>query len=152
MIKKNLIKILMILIFLSSCGYSPIFSKKNSSFSINKMIISGDKTINKIINSKLNNYKNLEGKNLFSLNINSISIKSISSKDSKGNPKTYRINISSQVLVENSNGKKTEKIFSKSFNYKNDDDKSGLKKYENKTTKNLAEKISIEIINFLQSI
>ena len=96
--------------------------------------------------------KSLHSQNLFSLNINSISIKSISSKDSKGNPKTYRINISSQVLVENSNGKKTEKIFSKSFNYKNDDDKSGLKKYENKTTKNLAEKISIEIINFLQSI
>ena len=140
------------LIFLSSCGYTPIFSKKNSSFSINEMIISGDKTINKIINSKLNNYKNLEGKNLFSLNINNILKKSISSKDSKGNPKTYRINISSQVLVENSNGKKTEKIFSKSFDYKNDDAKFELKKYENKTTKNLAEKISIEIINFLQSI
>ena len=140
------------LIFLSSCGYTPIFSKKNSSFSINEMIISGDKTINKIINSKLNNYKNLEGKNLFSLNINNTLKKSISSKDSKGNPKTYRINISSEVFVKDSNGKKTEKIFSKSFDYKNDDAKFELKKYENKTTKNLAEKISIEIINFLQSI
>jgi len=152
MIKKNLIKILMMLIFLSSCGYSPIFSKKNSNFSINEMIISGDKTVNKIINSKLNNYKNLEGKNLFSLNINNTLKKSISSKDSKGNPKTYRINISSEVFVKDSNGKKKEKIFSKSFDYKNDDDKFGLKKYENTTTKNLAEKISIEIINFLQSI
>ena len=69
------------LIFLSSCGYTPIFSKKNSSFSINEMIISGDKTINKIINSKLNNYKNLEGKNLFSLNINNTLKKSMFSTE-----------------------------------------------------------------------
>jgi len=45
-----------------------------------------------------------------------------------------------------------KKSFSKSFTYNNSNNKSELKKYENETSKNLAEKISEEIIVYLESI
>ena len=45
-----------------------------------------------------------------------------------------------------------KKSFSKSINYNNKNNKSELKKYENETSKNLVEKISDEIIIYLQSI
>ena len=152
MIKKNLIKILILLFFLSGCGYTPIFSKKNSNFSIYELSASGNNKLNKIINSKLNNYKNSGNPKKFSLIIETYLNKKISSKDSKGNPKSYRINLVSDISIKDSNGIVKNKSFSKSIDYKNNSNKSDLKKYENEISKNLAEKISDEIIIYLQSI
>jgi len=152
MIKKNLIKILILLFFLSGCGYTPIFSKKNSNFSIYELSASGNNKLNKIINSKLNNYKDLDSPKKFSLIIETYLNKKISSKDSKGNPKSYRINLVSDISIKDSNGIVKNKSFSKSIDYKNRSNKSDLKKYENEISKNLAEKISDEIIIYLQSI
>jgi len=152
MIKKNLIKILILLFFLSGCGYTPIFSKKNSNFSIYELSATGNNKLNKIINSKLNNYKDLDSPKKFSLIIETYLNKKISSKDSKGNPKSYRINLVSDISIKDSNGIVKNKSFSKSIDYKNKSNKSDLKKYENEISKNLAEKISAEIIIYLESI
>ena len=152
MIKKNLIKILILLFFLSGCGYSPIFSKKNTNFSIYELKSSGNSKLNKVINSKLNNYKGSENPKKFSLIIETYLNKEIASKDKKGNPKSFRINLISNILIKDSNDIIKNKSFSKSVDYNNQSNKSDLKKYENETSKNLAEKISDEIINYLQSI
>ena len=151
MIKKNFITFIILLIFLNGCGYSPIFSKKTN-FSIIELAITGDKKLNKIINNKLNNYKKSNGKKLFSIIIINTLDKNISSKDSKGNPKTFKINIASKIKVKDSKGKIDKKIFSKSINYDNKSNKFDLKKYENETVKNFGNKISEEIIIYLQSI
>ena len=151
MIKKNFITFIILLIFLNGCGYSPIFSKKTN-FSIIELAISGDKKLNKIINSRLNNYKESNGNKLFSIIIINTLDKNISSKDSKGNPKTFKINIASKIKVKDSKGKIDEKIFSKSINYDNKSNKFDLKKYENEILNNFGNKISEEIIIYLQSI
>ena len=152
MIKKNLINILLLLFFLSGCNYSPIFSNKNSNFSIYELSASGNNKLNKIISSRLNNYKGSDSAKKYSITIETNLNKEISSKDSKGNPKSYRINILSNILVKDLNGNIKNKSFSKSVDYNNRSDKSDLKKYENETSKNLADKISDEIIIYLQSI
>ena len=152
MIKKNLIIILILLFFLPGCGHTPIFSKKNSNFSIYELSASGNNKLNKIINSKLNNYKDSDSPRKFSLIIKTYLNKKISSKDSKGNPKSYRINLVSDISIKDSNSIVKNKSFSKSIDYKNKSNKSDLKKYENEISKNLAEKISDEIIIYLQSI
>ena len=58
----------------------------------------------------------------------------------------------SNVLIKDSKGNTKNKLFSKSLDYNNKSNKSDLKKYENQNSINLAEKISEEIIVFLQSI
>ena len=78
--------------------------------------------------------------------------KEIISKNSKGNPKTYRINLETNILIKDLNGNAKKKTFTKTVDYNNRSNKSELKKYENETSKNLAEKISDEIIIYLQSI
>jgi len=152
MIKKNLIKILILLFFISGCGYNPIFSNKNSNFSIYELTTSGNSKLNKIINNKLNNYKGSDNQKKFSLTIETYLNKKVASKDTKGNPKTYRINLKSNVSIKDSDGNLKEKLFSKSVDYNNRSNKSELKRYENETSHNLAEKISDEIIIYLQSI
>ena len=152
MIKKNLIKFIIFLFFISGCGYNPIFSSKNSSFVVYELTTTGNTKLNKIINGRLNNYKGLDGSKKFSLTIETSLNKEIISRNSKGNPKTYRINLKSNLLVKDLEGNVKKKLFSKSVDYNNKSNKSDLKKYENETTKNLAEKISAEIIIYLQSI
>ena len=151
MIKKNFILLIIFLFFLNGCGYSPVFSKKTN-FSIIELAVNGDKKINKTIINKLNNYKNSNGEKSFSIIINNSLDKQISSKDSKGNPKTFKINVISKIKVKNSDGELYEKIFSKSINYDNKSNKFDLKKYETETIKNFGNKISEEIIIYLQSI
>jgi len=152
MIKKNLIKLLILLFFISGCGYSPIFSNKNSNFSIYELSASGNSKLNKIINNRLNNYKGSDGNKKFSLTLETHLNKEIALRDSKGNPKTYRINLLSNISIKDFDGNVKNKSFSKSVDYNNKSNKSDLKKYENETSKNLAEKIADELIIYLESI
>ena len=152
MIKKNLIKLLILLFFISGCGYSPIFSKKGTNFSIYELSASGNSKLNKIINNRLNNYKGSDGKRKFSLTLETHLNKEIALRDSKGNPKTYRINLLSNISIKDFDGNVKNKSFSKSVDYNNKSNKSNLKKYENNTSINLAEKIADEIIIYLGSI
>jgi len=152
MIKKNLLRIIILLFFLHGCGYNPIFSNKNYNFSIYELKSSGNNKLNKIINSRLNNYKGSNNPKKYSLKIETYLNKEIASKDEKGNPKSYRINVISNILIKDINDIVKNKSFSKSVDYNNKSNKSDLKKYENETSKNLAEKISDEIIIYLQSI
>ena len=151
MIKKNFILLVVLLLSLNGCGYSPVFSKKIN-FSIIELAVSGDKKINKIIINRLSYYKETKSEKLFSIIINNNLDKQISSKDSKGNPKTFRINVISKVKVKDSKGEINETIISKSINYDNKNNKFDLKKYEDETIKNFGNKISEEIIIYLQSI
>ena len=150
--KKNLIISLILILFVYGCGYSPIFSNKDSNFSIYELSTSGNSKLNKIISSRLNNYISSDKKKKFSIVIETNLNKITASKDSKGNPKTYRITLMSNVLIKDSKGNTKNKLFSKSLDYNNKSNKSDLKKYENQNSINLAEKISEEIIVFLQSI
>ena len=152
MIKNSLLKILILLFFIPGCGYTPIFSNKDNNFSIYELSISGSVKLNKIISSKLNYYKGSTGSKIFSVSMETYLNKEVASRDSKGNPKTYRINLGSNVSVKDSNGNINRKLFSKSVDYNNKSNKSELKKYENDTSKNLTEQISDEIIIYLQSI
>ena len=91
------LKIIIIFFFVTSCGYSPIFSQKEKMFSIAEINSSGDKKLNKIINKKLNFYKNSNSEKNIYLKINTELSKKIASRDQKGNPKTYRIQIISKI-------------------------------------------------------
>lgn len=146
------IKFLIILFLVSSCGYTPIFSNKNSSFSIIEIKSTGNNKLNKILKNKLDSYKSTNGKKLFSLKINTNLKKEIASKDTKGNPKTYKMDINLKIYAKDEKNNLKERSFSKSINYNNSNNKSKLKKYENETAENLTEKIAEEIIIYLQSI
>ena len=146
------IKFLIILFFVSSCGYTPIFSNKDSNFSIVEISSTGNNKLNKSLISKLDNYRKINSERKFSLNIDTNFKKEIASKDTKGNPKSYQMIINLKISVIDEKNNLNEKSFSKSTNYNNIDNKLKLKKYENETSKNLIEKIGEEIIIYLQSI
>ena len=98
MIKKKLIKFLVLLFFVSGCGYTPIYTSKNSKFAITQLSTTGNNKLNRIISEKLANYKDASASNQLTLTIKTLLNKEVSSKDSRGNPKTYRINLKSNIV------------------------------------------------------
>ena len=153
MINSKKITIIISFLLLLSCGYKPIFSSSKASFSITEIKLFGKKNIGSKIKKNLNIYKNVENKSIFySLEINSDQKKKIVSKDAKGDPKIFEIQILVDLTILKNNKIKNKNNFKESFTYNNSTDKFSLKQYEKNIEENLIEKIVGKIIIYLHSI
>jgi outer membrane lipopolysaccharide assembly protein LptE/RlpB len=142
---------LILFLFLSSCGYKAIHSKKNNNsydFSISKLNFIGDRNINLRIKEKLNNYTlNKKDKN-FILDIESDVEKKILSKDASGEVTNFKITIKIKVeLLAKGNLEITE-----NFNYNNIENKFNLKTYENQVIRDLTNTAVDKLIFKLSNI
>ena len=153
MVQKKII--LLLLLLLSSCGYEPIYSKKNSLnyiFSISDLKFVGDKTINLTIKEKLNVFaQNKKDKDLV-IKISSTSKKIILSKNTAGDATSFKNAISINVDVLMNNKFKNNFVILENFNYNNISNKFNLKRYEEEIKKNLAETASDKLIFKLSNI
>ena len=143
---------LILFLFFSGCGYTPIFSKKDVNFSIENIESFGDKIVKEKINNTLSTYKNKSGKEKkISLVIKSSKNIIVASKNSKGEAATNRISLSVNVKIILAENDFVEKDFNKSSVYNIIDRKSEQKLIENKLIENLssdiAQKIIFEILN-----
>ena len=145
-LKKILIFPIFFLFFLS-CGYTPIFSKKDVNFSIENIKFLGDRDVKEKINQSLSNYKNKPNKvKKVSLIVNSSKKINVASKNSKGETLTNRISIDVSVKIILSENNFLVKSFSKSSTYAVIDRKSEQKLIENKLTESLSSEITLQII------
>lgn len=143
-------KILIILIFLlTSCGYQPLYSNKLKEITFKEIELLGDKNISRqIISGTFITQKNDQYSH------NKITLKNEkniveTSKNSKGQPDTYKMVITLRVIVEDKQKNTTEKSITESFSYKNLDNKFDLSEYEINVQNNLIKKISDELIIYL---
>ena len=153
MFKKKII--FLFLIFLSSCGYEAIHSKKNFknyNFSISELSFIGDREVNIKIKEKLNNYTlNKKDKN-FILKISSGSERIILAKDTAGNTTSFKNIISINVEVLMNNESKSNFTILESFNYNNISNKFDLKRYEKEIKSNLTKTATEKLVFKLSNI
>ena len=152
--KKNLF-LLLFFLFLSSCGYDAIYSKKNStnySFSISKLNFIGDRDINLKMKERLNSYTLNKKKRDFKIKISSTSAKTVAAKDTTGDATTFKNTVIINVEISINEKLKNSFIMSENFNYDNNSDKFSLKRYEREIKNNLAETISEKLILKLSNI
>ena len=146
---KNIFFII-IFLFLNSCGFTPIYSSKDSNYKI--------MSFQKNINNNLTNYiqdsvtmlSNDNAKNVLKIDLNFSENIIVILKDSKGDPKKNRLTINVDLEIFDINDKLTssEKFF-ESFEYSIDDNKFTLKQYEKNIRQNLVEEITQQINTFL---
>ena len=149
---KKIILILSLLI-LANCGFKSILSTKDVNFKINKIEIQNNDSISLKIKKRLQIYiKNDSPDKIYNLKINSKKNRTVASKNTKGNPLTYEIIISTEleIFIEDKFIKK--KVFKKAFSYNNRSNKFNLKQYEKSNTTNLINQITENIIINLLSI
>ena len=144
---KKIFTVLALLLFFSSCGYTPIFSKKDVNFSIVKIEFLGDNDVGKNIDNVLSSYKNKAGKEKeISLTIVNSKNITIASKTSKGEAETNRINVDVDVKIILAENSFLQKNFNKSSIYTVIDRKSEQKLIEKKLIENLSSEIAQQII------
>ena len=145
---KNLL--ILFLFLISSCGYQPLYSKKNSdNFIFNNINSQGDKKINRYIISAMSFKKNSENYFYEELNLNSKKSIVKTAKDAKGKPVSFKMILEINLKIEDKQNKSKEQIFSKEFSYENIDNKFDLSEYEVDLEKNLIDQIIEEIIIYL---
>ncbi|MDA7806434.1 hypothetical protein N8963_04035 [Candidatus Pelagibacter sp.] len=153
MLKK--IFIYLFLLFLSSCGYEPIHSKKNAikyNFSISEINFIGDREINLKIKQKLNNYTLSNKDKNFILKISSISEKNVLAKNTTGDATNFKNTISINIELIMNGKLKSNFVILESFNYDNTSNKFDLKRYEKEIKGNLAEAATDKLIFRLSNI
>ena len=150
--KKNIIILILSTFIITSCGYKSIYSSKNLNFNISEFEVTDKTKISRKIKSNLGSYKKNNSKNFYSIKINSKKEINIISKDSKGDPSNFEMNIISEITILNDEKIVKNKVFSESFNYKNSSNKFDLKQYEKNIEENLTNKIIENIISYFYTL
>ena len=142
-----------LLFFISSCGYQPLYQNKDlENFKFRKITLTGDNYINKRVTDTISIQENNEAKNKKELFISSSSEIQETSKNSKGQVESFRIIITVNLKIINKTNQDTQsKNFIKEFTYNNKQNKFELIEYQNSIKDDLIDKIINEIIIYLNS-
>ena len=152
MINKKLFGVITF-IFLLSCGYQPIFSFNESTFSISKIKLIEENKANLRIKNALKFYReNNNAKTFYDLEISSNKSKNVLSKDSRGDPKIFSLSVSIKINLMENNLLKYEKTFNKKESYNTNSNKFQLKKNEDQIASNIVDKMIEEIIIYLHTL
>ena len=149
--KKNII-ILLLIATLTSCGYEPIYLKKNSlDLSIKEYELLGDKAINRKIVTLLNLKESNKKNSWYTLKLDSRKLIESVAKDKAGDTTIFRLTLSIELILSEDDNLVKEKNFITSFTYNNTKNKFDLLQYQKTIEKNLIDKLSEEIIIFLKT-
>ena len=141
---------LSILMLTTACGYQPIFYGENKSINIGQIESNQENVIFFKIKNNLKRYQsNTNSEELINVYLDIDDKISITSKDNKGNPKTYEINVSVEITVEENKVIIGKKKFEEKFGYPKDNNKFNQRKYEKSLINDLTNKIIEDLNNYL---
>ena len=138
-----------ICLFLVSCGFQSIYVSDKPDFSFNKSNALGEIKISKEIINNLDGLKSDDGE--YELIIETIFKKNVSSKNKKGDPEVFDMNLYVNVTLKKDNDILRNK-FREKLSYNNLKSKFELKQYENNLKSNLVQEITQDILIYLNSI
>ena len=150
---KSLIPIIVLCLFLTHCGFKPIYNSKNSNFEIIEIENINENKNSFFIEKTIMSLSNKEAINKVKLEIDyKQSILTIL-KDSKGDPSKKKLSINVTLKVKNDRDNiLANQSFNEEFSYDVQSDKFGMAQYEENITNNLNSKISNDIIFLLGTL
>ena len=152
--KTKILFLFITLTFLVNCGYSPVY-QNDYSFSIKNIEKIGNKQVNKFITDKLSPLisKDDMKKKEYELILTSNLVKNITSKDSKGDPSIYEMEIMVEIQIKDSSRNiDAKREINKKVSYNNKDDKFELSTYENTLIQNISQNIGDRILSTLSNL
>ena len=142
--------LLIIFLFIVSCGYAPINKITNQNYSIIEFKVSGNNQINTILKKNFSKYNKESLESQYKLETTSQLEKTTNSKNQSGDSVvlSIKIRIDLKILKEN---KEIKKLSYEEFSsYNSLDNKFELKQYEKILIKDLTKKI-LDRIHFILS-
>ena len=146
------ITLIVLLLFLSSCGYSSIYkNQKSLDFKINILSEAGDNEMNNLIKNEIRLYSSKDSKNIYNLNIDTEYEKKILTKNSSGVITDYILSTASEFSIDLKNQTKIFK-FEESINIKNQSDTFEQNIYEKNIKRNFASSIREKLFSAILSL
>ena len=149
---KKIITFLITFLFLTNCGYTPIYSSKNFDFRLEKIISLKSNQLNSKIQNKLQSFSNHESKRIISLEIDAEKKINTLAKNSKGDASRYEMIIKIELKTIHDQNQKMSKSFQEKFNYNTNPNKFDLNRYEKEIENLLIDKNIDRIIVYLSKI
>tara|TARA_B100000989_G_C19362984_1_gene394095 strand:+ start:96 stop:551 length:456 start_codon:yes stop_codon:yes gene_type:complete len=145
--------LVILILLLNNCGYTPIYSSKDSNFKIVNLNSNVNNSLTNYIKNSINVFSNEDSEKKLNISFNLKENVSVILKDSKGDPAKNRLTITVDLsLFDINKNLVASNSFSESFEYNIDDNKFNLKQYEKNIKFNLVEQISQQIIEFLTNV
>ena len=150
MIKKFLILIVTTL-SLTSCGYGPIYSDKNTmDFEITSFKIEGDTEVNNIVQNKLGKYLDNNSEKKYIISIRTDYQKEVATKDATGKATNFKliVNLTLNYTTSELENNRVERVinFSESQIIKRDQNNYEQTNYENILIRNMSELLINKVI------
>ena len=146
------ITLLFVICLIWSCGYQPIYLKKNNlEQEIKSITLSGEQKISKIIVTSLGAKEERNLQTGYNLILESSKSIDIISKDKSGNPSAYKTSIIVNVSLTEREKIIKQKKFVSSFTYNASENKFDLSQYQKNIELNLINEISEKIFIYLRS-
>ena len=145
--------LVILILLLNNCGYTPIYSSKDSNFKIVNLNSNVNNSLTNYIKNSISVFSNEDSDKELNISFNLKENVSVILKDSKGDPAKNRLTITVDVsLFDINKNLVASNSFSESFQYNIDDNKFNLKQYEKNLKFSLIEQISQQIIEFLTNV
>ena len=150
MIKKFLILIVTTL-SLTSCGYGPIYSDKNTmDFEITSFKIEGDTEVNNIVQNKLGKYLDNNSEKKYIISIRTDYQKEVATKNATGKATNFKliVNLTLNYTTSGLENNRVERVinFSESQMIKRDQNNYDQTNYENILIRNMSELLINRVI------
>ena len=139
--------------FLSGCGYTPLYSSKDSNYKVISLKSNINNNLTNYIQNSIDVLSNENAGKELNINFDYIEEISIILKDAKGNPSKNRLKVIIDLSIfDVKNNLIASRKFSENFEYNIDDNKFNLKQYEKNIKINLIEDITQQILEFLANL
>jgi len=142
---------IMIIIGLSSCGYSRLNDQSNE-FKFNSIEINGDKRLSFILKNNLNLLSNPESKKSYDLLINLTSSKTSKIKDTTGKTTRFNVILNGDLKLTDNNKVVKNRSFTVSNDYDVSNNHSDTIRNEKNSIQNNIDLLSEEITKYIQLI
>ena len=149
---KKIIAILLTFLFVTSCGYTPIYSSKNYDFNLKNIVSKKNKRLDSKVRKQLQNFSNEESEKLISIEVGTQKQINTLAKDSKGNPSRYEMIINIELQTTYGQNQYKNFFFEERFNYNSNINKFELNQYEKEIEDLLINKNINRIIIYLSGV
>ena len=145
--------LVIIILLLNNCGYTPIYLAKDSNFKIISLNSNVNNNLTNYIENSISVFSNEDSNKKLNIVFNLKENVSVILKDSKGDPSKNRLTITVDLsLFDVNKNLLASNTFSESFQYNIDDNKYNLKQYEKNIKFSLVEQTSSQIIEYLTNV
>ena len=143
------ISLLVIIILIYGCGYSPLYISGKNDLFLNLVNIKGDFDLNNYIKNDFKIASDENSLNVFDINVETKYEKIILTKDSTGDATDYRLdfNVKFTILSENK-----EISYKESFKIKKNNQKFEQSNYEREIKRNFSQIVNDKLVLYLLNL